>query len=555
MTAPAGSRPSACRNLAIKSRFVRPMTPLAAEPHTAVLRPAAIVGREGPFDLSGKADTGRRRQMFRPSIEDCFGKKAPLMLPRIDHVVVLMLENRSFDCMLGRLYGPERDFRGLIGTETNDWQGQPRTVWTSGPNDPPGNRLPNPDPNEKFADMTAQIFGATPSEPPVATMGGFAANYAALGDPLGVMHGFTPEQLPVLSTLAKAFAVSDDWHASAPNQTWPNRFFAHTGTANGYVNNDPLHIPYMMPTIFNRLAEANRSWRVYYHDMPQAATLTRIWSQLPDHLYLFEDHFMADAMAGRLPSYSFIEPRYFSCPALSRMPNDQHPPHDVNLGERLIARCYDAIRNGAAWERTLFVITYDEHGGIYDHVPPPAAVRPDDKAPDGFAFDRYGVRVPAVIISPWIRPETIARRPDRWAYPFDHTSILATLRNLFDLGDPLTERDAAAPDLLHLLDDSNPANPGPPNLALPTDAPLASDIAAAHDAAPNGMQEALAKFAPFLPPGTANIPDHLDAVKDLAKAAHPRIETVRDALAKVELGMSRFLHGGGSAPAPAPRTK
>ena len=484
------------------------------------------------------------------------------MLPRIDHVVVLMLENRSFDSMLGRLYGPERDFRGLSGTETNDYRGQPQKVWTSGPKDPPGNRLPSPDPYEKFVDMTAQIYGATPTVPPVATMGGFAANYATprdppsapARDPRGVMHGFTPEQVPVLSALAKAFAVSDDWHASAPNQTWPNRFFAHTGTANGYVNNDPLHIPYLMPTIFNRLARANRSWRIYYHDMPQAATLTRIWSQLPDHLYLFEDHFIGDAMAGRLPSYSFIEPRYFSCPAQSRMPNDQHPPHDVKLGERLIARCYDAIRNGAAWDRTLFIITYDEHGGIYDHVPPPAAVSPDGKAPNGFAFDRYGVRVPAVIISPWIKPETIARRPEGWAYPFDHTSILATLRNLFGLGAPMTKRDAAAPDLLHLLDDANPPNPGPPSIAMPADAPTAADIAAAHDAVPNGMQAALAKFAPFLPPGTANIPSHLAAVKTIAKAPPPELATVRDALVKVESGMSRFLHGSGSTPAPVPRT-
>ena len=164
-----------------------------------------------------------------------------------------------------------------------------------------------------------------------------------------------------------------------------------------------------METVFNRLTDANRSWRIYFHDIPQSATLARIWAQLPDHLYLFEEHFMADAMAGCLPSCSFIEPRYFACPAVNRPPNDQHPPHDVMLGERLIARCYDAIRQGRGWERTLFIITYDEHGGLYDHVAPPAATSPDSCDQDGFTFNRYGVRVPAVLISPWIPAGTVLR--------------------------------------------------------------------------------------------------------------------------------------------------
>src|SRR5439155_13799815 len=129
-----------------------------------------------------------------------------------------------------------------------------------------------------------------------ATMGGFASNYAKVpkADPANVMHYYTPEQVPVISILAKSFGVSDRWHASAPNQTWPNRFFAHCGTAHGYVNNMPLYVPYVMPTVFNRLTEVHRSWRIYFHDIPQSATLARIWSELPSHLALFEEHFMAD---------------------------------------------------------------------------------------------------------------------------------------------------------------------------------------------------------------------------------------------------------------------
>jgi Phosphoesterase family len=218
-----------------------------------------------------------------------------------------------------------------------------------------------------------------------------------------------------------------------------------------------------MPTIFNRLTLCERSWRIYHHDMPQSATLSAIWSELPDHLYSFEDDFMSDAMAGRLPNYSFIEPRYFSDLILHRMPNDQHPPHNVPYGERLIARCYDALRNGAGWEQTLFIVTYDEHGGIYDHVPPPSAVSPDNAHPDGFKFDRYGVRVPTVLISPWIPAGSIIRPPAVSKYPFDHTSILATLRKLFDLGRPLTARDDAAPDLLSALSLKTPSNTGPAN--------------------------------------------------------------------------------------------
>ena len=126
--------------------------------------------------------------------------------------------------------------------------------------------------------------------------------------------------------------------------------------------------------IFKDLTEKQRSWRIYRHDIPQSATLARIWSELPDHLYLFEGDFMADAMAGRLPNYSFIEPRYFTDLFLNNIPNDQHPPHNVLCGEQLIAAVYNAVRNSPVWKKSLLVITYDEHGGCFDHMPPPAAV-------------------------------------------------------------------------------------------------------------------------------------------------------------------------------------
>ncbi len=466
-------------------------------------------------------------------------------MAQIDHVVVLMLENRSFDSLLGRLYPAGPTFDGLIGNEVNLVNGQPVMVWTSGAGEQLDTCVPNPDPAELFTDMNEQIFG--PDGSAIPTMAGFASNYAKVpgATAKNVMHYYIPEQVPVISTLARSFGVSDRWHASAPNQTWPNRFFAHCGTANGYVNNSPLHVPYVMKTVFNCLTEKHRSWRIYFHDVPQSATIARIWSELPDHIYSFEDHFMADAMAGRLPNYSFIEPRYFTCEAVNRIPNDEHPPHDVMLGERLIARCYDAIRNGAGWDRTLFIVTYDEHGGLYDHVPPPPAVSPDNKFHDGFKFDRFGVRVPAVLISPWIPAGSIVRPTG--GTPFDHTSIIATLRKLFGIG-PLLARDASAPDLLAALSLDAPSNVGPSHLPMPAAPPPRATVQAAAQLAPNQMQQALAQFTAALPSGSAGA---ANAIK-LAKITGEMItkeaaSTVADALTTAEKGLTRFLRGAGVA--------
>lgn len=466
---------------------------------------------------------------------------------KIDHVVVLMLENRSFDSLLGRLYPNRPDFDGLKGTETNFLGTNPVRVWTTKGAPAPDPKIPDPDPNELFEDMSEQIFGPT-AQRKKPTMGGFVSNYAKVaGDAhaCNIMHYYTPDQVPVLTQLATSFAVSDRWFASAPNQTWPNRFFTHCGTARGWLNNMPLHVPYLMDTIFNRLSDKNRSWRIYFHDIPQSATLSRIWSQLPSHLALFEDHFMKDAMAGRLPNYSFIEPRYFACPAVNRPQNDEHPPHDIMLGERLIARCYDAIRHGPGWDRTLFIITFDEHGGLYDHVPPPSAVPPDNHAQEGFAFDRYGVRVPAVIVSPWIPPGTILRPPG--STPFDHTTIIATLCKLFAL-DPLTKRDRSAPDLLSALSLETPSNAGPAYLPLPAMPPAPEHVLAAGEVTPNHMQQALARFTATLPAGSATAADKIDLARLTGEIVGAEaVDSVKEALETAETGLTRFLHGSGSA--------
>ena len=321
-------------------------------------------------------------------------------MPDIRHVVVLMMENRSFDSMLGRLRHPDPLFDGLAGNEFNLWKGAPVRVWNAPGTDERVMKMPDPEPHQRFTDVNEQIFGrARPGPGDRPDMSGFVSNYMRDPegrDPAAVMHGFRPEQVPMISSLALNFGVSDRWHASTPNQTWPNRFFAHAGTAAGKLNNGDYNYSFRHKTIFNRMTEKGRTWRVYYGDMAHAKVLRSLWG-LPDNFHEFHPAFFEDAESGNLPNYSFIEPRYFS---LYGSPNDQHPPHNVARGDRLIAKCYDALRNGPGWSRTLFIITYDEHGGLYDHVPPPEAVPPDDMTSPHFGFDRYGVRVPAVVVSP-----------------------------------------------------------------------------------------------------------------------------------------------------------
>lgn len=315
----------------------------------------------------------------------------------IKHVVVLMLENRSFDCMLGMLYPKSATFEGLTGAESNTWHRpdgsqQDIQVWKDPALTAQTVCIPDPDPGELFTDIHMQIYGLTDDGAPTPgapAMSGFVDNYMRQSattpapDGYSVMHYFTPDQVPVISQLARAFGVSDRWHASAPCQTWPNRFFVHTGTANGYVNNSPTRFPYLMETVFNRLAAARQSWRVYFHDIPQSATLARLWSGLLSNFRDFDDDFARDAAAGNLSGYSFIEPRYFTDTLLNKIPNDEHPPHNVAYGEALIAAVYNAVRSGPAWKNTLLVITYDEHGGCYDHVVPPPATPPGGQTPMG----------------------------------------------------------------------------------------------------------------------------------------------------------------------------
>ena len=273
------------------------------------------------------------------------------------------------------------------------------------------------------------------------------------------METYSPQQLTMKSGLAANFAVSDSWYASAPCETWPNRAFVHLGTSCGRVNNWPYDpFDFDVTTIFNVLEANNNTWAVF--NPGPIISLTRLqfpklWdSALESHFLSIKD-FLKQAQEGTLPSYSFVEPSFMG---IQGTPNDEHPPHDVCLGEQFLQSIYSAVVNGKNWEKTLLIVTYDEHGGCPDHMPPPwGAVTPDTKSDpgeEGFRFNRFGVRVPTILVSPWIQAGTVFRSTTN--VPYDHTSILATLRDWLSIPEQLmlpSKRVQAAPtfgDVLNL---------------------------------------------------------------------------------------------------------
>ena len=394
-------------------------------------------------------------------------------LAAIEHIVVLMLENRSFDHMLGYLYADSGNvspvghpFEGLSGTEScPDSNGNPVAVYPITPAAPHAYFMPGADPGEGYLATNHQLWGSNtaPASGTPATMRGFVKDFAytinwETNDKWTIVPGttadwimgcFTPQALPVISALAKGYAVCDHWYASATTETLPNRAFALAGTSQGHMDDHTK--TYTCPSIFGALTKEGVSWHVFgYTKQPLTrADFPDITSADASHFGLFTD-FTAAAAAGTLPAFTFLEPSW------SSTGNSQHPNYDVALGEQLIHDTYEALRSGPGWNQTLFVLTYDEHGGCYDHVPPPwGATAPDNSAGEfGFAFDRFGVRVPTVLISPLIAPGTVYRVPDGTT-PLDHTSLLKTIEQRWNL-QPLTARDAAAPGFGDVLTLSTP---------------------------------------------------------------------------------------------------
>ena len=359
-------------------------------------------------------------------------------MAKIDHVFVLMLENRSFDHLLG--------FSGLPGVP----QPPARFGFTPGAVD----NLTS-DPPHEFDDVAAQIHNGA--------MDGFSAS----GGP-EAMKGFDASSLQVLLPYAQNNLYFDNWFSSMPGPTWPNRLFAHAASSGGLDNSlgavdskDAVtkpgsYLDFSNGHIFDRLTAKGVAWRVYHHhgsldfDYPQVLCLKGMVDKRNDKRFFrhFKD-FDSDMKQGDVVGYTFIEPKY-GLPSYM-YGNSQHPRGTIGLGEILIQKVYNAIFKRSVGANSALLITWDEHGGFFDHVKPPAAASPGDKPlnhkrakqPRNCAFDSFGVRVPAVLISPWL-PAGLGSAV--FGGNFDHASIVAALRSTFTLGAQLTNRDGASPD-------------------------------------------------------------------------------------------------------------
>ncbi|KAI9598210.1 phosphoesterase family-domain-containing protein [Syncephalis fuscata] len=380
---------------------------------------------------------------------------------RIEHVVVLMLENRSFDHILGRMNSAIPELDGLKGDEKNYWDLKDQrkgfltvknnTYW----------RAPL-DPEHTILDSNKEIFGLdkvpTPY-PKTAPMNGFAHTAAELitkGPNITecrqhVMSAWPADSLPITHTLAKEFAVFDRWFASMPGPTLPNRQYLHAATSNGVTDHLYMKLVkgYQQKTIYQNLNKKKIDWKIYFHDFPLSMTMTELRSSNNLRNFLLIDRFYQHARENKLPKYSILEPGYHD---FKNFPaNDNHPPHSSAAAERFIKRVYETLRASPAWNKTLLVITYDENGGYYDHVSPPMAGVPSPDGVDGnkgeagagFRFDRLGIRVPTILVSPWLRRGSVyheAQGPQPTSQ-FEHSSIPGFLKRHFQLDNYLTKRD------------------------------------------------------------------------------------------------------------------
>ena len=399
-----------------------------------------------------------------------------MSLDKIDHFVVLMLENRSFDHMLGysaiqgtdAISGKPTAINGLTPGTTVKQVSLDGSVML--PITPDADFVMAHDPAHEFLNVRDQLWGPQGADP--AGNVGFVYAYSkALGIPFDeakrVLTVFTPDRLPVLNALAREFAVCDMWFSSIPGPTWPNRFFVHAATSGGLIASpDPTDVGGLLSDkydraciegfsfrsghLFQALEAAKRKWRVYHGDrLPQVAVLEGMVPRLiaGDGFRSFNT-FCADAAASDLPDYVFIEPNYGNTQNFTGG-NSQHSVGDARDGEILIKTVFEAVRSSPLWGSTALIILYDEHGGFFDHIVPGAVKATGDDSmfngdPDTFDFKTLGFRVPAIVISPLI-PKGII---DHTIY--DHTSLVATVEDKF-IHSHLTERDKAANTLAHLF--------------------------------------------------------------------------------------------------------
>jgi phospholipase C len=409
----------------------------------------------------------------------------------IKHVVLLIFENHSFDQMLGcfrKVYPGLEGIPANPGVNRDDSGREYRQTPTT-------ERQMILDPHHEVNHVEAQLRDNN---------GGFVLDFVS-ADPGSSIEqrqyimGYYPlDFLPALHRLARDFTICDHWYASVPGPTWPNRFFALTGTSQGRVNmpEDGEHtvdfrgwFQQTQDTLFDRLSGQGISWKVYFHDIPQTVCLMH--QRRPENAarYFPVAEFYTDARGSEsdFPSFCFIEPDFNGITE-----NDDHPPHDVMKAQKLLADVYNALRsNENVWASTLLVVVYDEHGGFYDHVEPPSAIRPDGHTEE-YAFDRLGVRVPALLISPWVQRGFDSTQ-------FDHTSLLKYLMDKWGL-DPLGERAAQAKSIGPLIHAAAFRTDTPEWIVLSSDqlCPPDADLEEMAEAFISGHHRALALLGHYL---------------------------------------------------------
>jgi phospholipase C len=392
-----------------------------------------------------------------------------------DHIVCVMMENHSFDNLLGalpRLGQPKAD--GLTfdvagqATNSNPSSNGTVTSYVLTNTEQPGN--------------VDQSWNATHQQIDGGRMDGFVESVNST-EPMGY---WTDEVLPFAYSLARTFCSANRWFCSAPCQTYPNRRFLMAGTAYGNIATDSQSLQDPPPpngTIFDRLHAYGISWANYFTDLPQTGIIPSIIEKYPANLAP-SAKFLADCAAGTLPAVSFVDPEFgvlsdvgsplASVPGVATQPvvaevlqnangigGDQESPQDMYYGEAWAYQILQAVLRSPAWPRTLLIYTYDEHGGYYDHVPPPPAIKPDSIPPElstGAApggYDRYGPRVPGIVVCPYSKPNGVTN------VVHDHTSVLATIEAKWNLP-ALTYRDANAATVMDFLNVSRAAYLEPP---------------------------------------------------------------------------------------------
>lgn len=402
-----------------------------------------------------------------------------------DHVVVVMMENHSFDNLLGAMSLSNPEVEGLefdsAGKPTNSNPGGPHTEAEVG-----AFALGN----TAQAKRVSQSWKSTHEQINDGAMDGFVKS-ADNREPMGY---YPPEVLPFAYSFASTFTVGTRWFGSMPGPTYPNRRFLLAGTAFGGTETKIetlLDRPPHHGTIFDRLSEHHISWTNYFSDFPMTMVIPSIVLRHLNHYHRMK-RFFHDCKAGSLPAVSFVDPGIGILSSLgetiSKMPSivrdaldvigadfkgsppgeTEEDPQSMYWGEAWAHEVVEAVLRSPAWPRTLLVYIYDEHGGYYDHVPPPAAVPPDDIAPElgpddpPGAYDIYGPRVPAIIASPYSKPGGVCTDV------CDHTSVLATIERKWNLP-AMTKRDANANTMMGFLDPGNAALLDPPPLAAPSE--------------------------------------------------------------------------------------